>query len=156
MFHRSVNLITLSPNRNMEKWKRRTLNELCCSVVVQSNCVWLFVIPWTVGHQASLSFIISQCLFKFMSIKSRMPSSHLILFCPFLLLPKSFTASGSFPMSWRFTSDNQTIGASASVLPMIIQGWFPLGLTGFISFLSKRLSRVFSSTTNWKHQLFGA
>ena len=62
--------------------------------------------------------------------------------------------SGSFPVSWLFASGGQSIGVSAStsVLPMNIQGWFPLGLTGLISLLSKGLSRVFSSTTVWKHQ----
>ena len=65
---------------------------------------------------------------------------------------QSFPASGSIPVSWLFLSGGQSIGASASVLPMNIQGWFPLGLTGFISFLSKGLSRVFSSITVWKHQ----
>ena len=69
--------------------------------------------------------------------------------------PQSFPASGSFPMSWFFESGDQSIGASASVLPMNIQGWFPLGLTGFISLQSKGLSRVFSSTTIKKHQFFG-
>ena len=68
----------------------------------------------------------------------------------------SFPASGSFPMSWLFTSGGQSIRASASFLAINIQGWFPLGLAGFISLLSKRLSRVFSSTTVWKHQFFGA
>ena len=69
----------------------------------------------------------------------------------------SFPASGSFPMSWLFVSGGQSIGglSSASVLPMNIQGWFPLGLTGLISLLSRGLSRVFSSTTTWKHQYFG-
>ena len=62
---------------------------------------------------------------------------------------QSFRALRSFPMSWLFAWDGQSIeaSASASVLPMNIQGWFPLGLTGFISLLSKGLSRVFSSTT---------
>ena len=62
---------------------------------------------------------------------------------------------GLFPMSWLFASGDQSIRASASVLPMSIQGLFPLGLTGLISLLSKRFSRVFSSTTVWKHQFFG-
>ena len=60
---------------------------------------------------------------------------------------QSFPASGSFPISRLFVSGGQTIGASASVLPMNIQGWFPLGLTGLISLLSKGLSRVFSSSS---------
>ena len=70
----------------------------------------------------------------------------------FFSCPQSFPASGSFPMSQLFTSDGQTIGASApaSVLPMNIQGWFLLGLTGVISVLSKRLSRLISSTVR-KH-----
>ena len=71
--------------------------------------------------------------------------------------PQSFSASGSFPVSWFFTSGSQSFGASASatVLPMNIQGWFHLGLTGFI-FLSNGLSRVFSSTTVQKLQFFNA
>ena len=71
---------------------------------------------------------------------------------------KSFPASGSFPMSQLFTSSGQSIGvsASASVLPMNSQGWFPLRLTGLISLLSKGLSRVFSSTTVQKYQFFSA
>ena len=67
---------------------------------------------------------------------------------------QSFPASGSFPMSWPFSSGGQNTGASASVLPMSIQGWFPLRLTGWISLLSKGLSRIFSSTTIRKHQFF--
>ena len=77
---------------------------------------------------------------------------------PFSSCLQSFPASGSFPMSQFFTSGGQSIGvsASASVLPMNIQDWFPLGLTGFISLQSKGLSRVFSNTTVQKHQFFGA
>ena len=72
------------------------------------------------------------------------------------LLPSIFQASGSFQMSRLFASGGQSIGssASASVLPMNIQGWFPLGWTGLISLLSKGHSRVFSSTTVQKHQFF--
>ena len=64
---------------------------------------------------------------------------------------QSFPASGSFPMNLLFASHGQSIGASASVLPMNIQGWYPLRLTGLISLLSKGFSRVFSNTTFWKH-----
>ena len=76
---------------------------------------------------------------------------------PFSSRLQSFPASGSFPMSHLFSSGDKRIGASvsASVLPMIIQGWFPLGLTGFISLQSKGLSRVFSNTIVQKHQFFG-
>ena len=66
----------------------------------------------------------------------------------------SFPASGSCAMSRLFASDSQSIGASASVLPVNIQGWFPLGGTGWISLQSKGLSRVFSNTTAQKHQFF--
>ena len=76
---------------------------------------------------------------------------------PFSSCLQSFPASRSFPVSQLLTSDDQSIGASASLLPMNIQGWFPLGWTGLISSLqSKRFSTVFSSTTVWKHQFFGA
>ena len=72
--------------------------------------------------------------------------------------PRSFLASGCFPVSWLATSGGQSIGVPTSALdlPMNIQGWFPLALTGVISLLSKELSRVFSNTTVWKHQFFGA
>ena len=79
-------------------------------------------------------------------------SSSVIPFCP-----QSSPASGYFPVSWLFASGSQSIGASASVLPTNIQGWFPLGFTGLISLQSKGLSRVFSSTTIWKflqHSVF--
>ena len=76
---------------------------------------------------------------------------------PFFCL-QSFPASGSFLMSQFFASDSQWIGASgsASVLPMNIQGWFPLGLMGLTSLQSKGLSRVFSNTIVQKHQFFGS
>ena len=87
-----------------------------------------------------------------------MLSSHLILWCPLLLCPQSFPTSGTFPMSQLFASGDQNTGASvsASVLPVNIQGWFPLRLTSLISLLSRGLSGVFSSTTVQSHQFFGA
>ena len=77
---------------------------------------------------------------------------------PFSSCPQSFPASGSFQMSQLFPSGGQSIGlsASVSVLPMNIQGWLPLGWTGWVSLQSKGLSRVFSTTTVQKHQFFGA
>ena len=80
-------------------------------------------------------------------------SSYVI---PFSSCLQSFSASGSFQMSLFFASGGQSIGASASasVLPVNIQDWFPLGLTGLISLQSKGLSRVFSNTTVQKHQFF--
>ena len=76
----------------------------------------------------------------------------------FSFRPQSFPASGTFPISWLFTSDDQNTGtsASASVLPTSYQGWSPLRLTGLIFSLSKGLSGVFSSTTVRRHQFFGA
>ena len=77
---------------------------------------------------------------------------------PFFFCLHSFPAWGSFPMSQLFAFDDQRTGASASatVLPTNIQGWYLLGLIGLISLLSKSLSRVFSSTTVWNHQFYGA
>ena len=77
---------------------------------------------------------------------------------PFYSCLQSFPASGFFPMSQFFASDGQSIrtSVSASVLPINIQDWFPLGLTGIISLQSKGFSRVFSNTTVQKHQFFGA
>ena len=75
---------------------------------------------------------------------------------PLSLCPQSFPASGSFSMSQLFASDCQSIGASAKVLPVRIQGWVPWGLADLISLLSKGLSRVFPSTTIGKYQLFSA
>ena len=100
-------------------------------IVVQSlSHVWLFATPWTAAPQASLSFTISWRLLKVMPIESMMPSNHLLLVAPFSSCPQSSPASGSFPMWQFFASGGQNIGASAPVLPMNIQGWFPLGLTG--------------------------
>ena len=76
---------------------------------------------------------------------------------PFTSCPQSFPASGSFPMSQLFPSGGQSTGvsASASVLPMNVRDWSPLGWTVWISLQSKGLSRVFSNTTVQKHQFFG-
>ena len=113
-------------------------------IVVQSlSCVRLFATPWTAACQASLSFTVSQSLLKLMSIESLMLSNHLILLPSSLFCLQSFPDlsqnQGLFPISWLFTSGGQSIGASASVsiLPINIQGWFPLGLTDLISLQSK-------------------
>ena len=110
-----------------------------------------FVTPWTAAHQASL-FSVSQSLLKLISTESVMPSNHLILCRPLLLLPSIFPSIKVFsnesalcirwPKYWNF---------SFSISP-----WFPLGLTSLIFLQSKGVSRVFSSTTLWKHQFFGA
>ena len=131
--------------------------QLDCFVVQSLSHVQLFVTPWTAALQASLSFTDSwscpsSCPLGLWCHPTISFSSALFSFCL-----QSFPASRSWPMSWLFASGGQSLGTSgsASVLPMDIYGWLPLGLTGVISFLSKGLSRVFSSTTVWKHQFFG-
>ena len=111
------------------------------SSVQSLSRVWLFVTPWTAAHQASLSITNSWSLLKLMSIQSVMPSNHLILCCPLLLMPSIFPSIRSFPVSQFFASGGQSIGvsASASVLLMNIQNLFPLELTGWISLQSKGL-----------------
>ena len=126
---------------------------------VQSlSCVWLFVTPSTAAHQASMSITNSQSLLKLMSIESVMPSNHLILCRPLLLPPSIFPSIKVYSNESVLSIRCQTIGvsASASVLPMNIQDWFPLGWTGLISLQSKGLSRVFSITIVQKHQFFSA
>ena len=115
---------------------------------------WLFVTPWTAVCQASLSITNSQSLLKPMSIESVMPSNHSPSVVPFSSCLQSFPESGSFPRSWLFASDGQSIGVSASVFPINIQDWFSLGLSDLISLQSKGLSNVFSSTTVQRHQFF--
>ena len=105
-------------------------------LIVQSlSRVWLFVTPCTAACQASLTFRISWRLLKLMFIESVMPSNHLVLCCPFLPAFSLSQHQGLFFMSQFFTSGGQSIeaSASASFLPINIQGWFPLGLTGLTS-----------------------
>ena len=114
--------------------------------------------PWTAACQASLSITNSWSLLKPMSIKSVMPSNHLILCHPILLLPsilpsiRVFSNESVLGIRWP-----KFIGPSAleSVLPINILDWFLLGLTGLISLQSKGPSRVISNTTVQKHQFFG-
>ena len=128
------------------------------SSVQSLSRVQLFATPWTAARQASLSITNSRSSPKPMSIESVVPSNHLILCHPLLLLPSSFPSIRVFPTSQLFASGGQSIGvsASASGLPMNIQDWFPLGLTGRISLQSKGLARIFSNTTVQKHQFFCA
>ena len=132
------------------------VNQLFVVVQLLSH-VQLFVTLWTAECQAPLFSTISQSLLKLMSIELVMLSNHLILCCPLLLLPSIFPSIRVFsnrsalcirwPKDWSF---------SFSISPSNeYSGLIPLGLTGFISFVSKGLSRVFSSTTVQKHQ-FGA
>ena len=128
------------------------------SSVQSLSCVWLFVTPWTAARQASLSISNPPSLLKFMPIELLMPFNHLFLLCPLLLLSSIFPSIRVFsnesvlcirgPKYWSFRF--------SSVLPVNSQDWFPLGLTGLITLLSKGLSRVFSNTTVQKHQFFSA
>ena len=130
----------------------------CISSVQSLSCVQLFATPWITACQASLSITNSWSLPKLMSNESVMPSSHLILCCPLLLLPpippsiRVFSNESTPHMRWP----NIGVSASASVLQMNTQDWSPLGWTCWISLQSKGLSRVFSSTTVQKHRFFGA
>ena len=101
-----------------------------------------------------LHYFLEFAQFHVHCVNNAIQPSHPIV--PFSSYLQSFPTSGSFPVSQFFASGGQSIGASASasVLPMNIQGWFPLGLTGWISLLSKGLSRVFPSTTFQKYQFF--
>ena len=125
------------------------------SVQVLSR-VRLFVTPWTAAQQASLSIINSWSLLKHTSIESVIPSNHLIL-CRTLLLPPSiFPSIGVFTneSALRIRWPNIGVSTSASVFPMNIHNWFPLGLTGLMSLQSKGFSRVFFNTRVKKHQFF--
>ena len=125
--------------------------------VVQSlSHVQVFATPWTAAHQSSLSFTISRSLLKLKSVELVMQPTIPSSVVPFSSCLQSFLASGSFPMNQFFASGGQSFGASvsASVLPVNIQGCFPLGLTGWLSLQSNGLSRVFSNTTVKRHQFF--
>ena len=117
-----------------------------------------FATPWITTHQASLSFTNFQSLLKFKFITQWCHPTISSSVIPFFSCLQSFPASGSFPVNQFFASGGQSIGASASasVLPMNIQDWFPLGWTGWISLQSKGLSRIFPNTTVQKHQFFSA
>ena len=121
------------------------------AVIVQPQSYLILCDPMNCSTPGFSVLTISWSLLRFMSIELVMLSNHLIFCQPLLLLPSIFHSISSFPVSWLFTSGGQSIGASALVLPMKIQDWFPLGLTGLI-LLSKGLSRVFSSTEVLKHQ----
>ena len=119
--------------------------------------VGLFATARIAARQASLSITNSWNLLKLMSIELVMPSNHLILCWPLLLLPSIFPSIRVFsykPVLLHIRQQNTGVSASASVPPMNIQDRFPLGLTGWISLQSKRFSRVFCNATVQKHQFF--
>ena len=126
-------------------------------VVVQSlSHVRLFATPRTVARKASLCITISRVCSNSCPLSWWCCPTISSSVIPFSSCLQSFPALGFFPMSQFFASGGQSIGASASasVLPMTIQGWFPWGLTGLISLHAEGLSKVFSNTTVWKHQFF--
>ena len=140
-------------------WKQRRVQ---FSSVQLLSCVRLFAIPWNGASQASLSITNSRSLPKLMSIGSVMPFNHLIL-CHPLLLPSIFPQHqglfkwvGPHQVAKVLEFQLQSFKVSASVLPMNIQNWYPLGWTGWISLHSKGLLKVFSDTTVQKHHLFSA
>ena len=128
---------------------------LISSVQLLSH-VRLFATPWTASQQASLSITNSQSVVKPMSIESVMSSNHLILCFFLLLLPLILPSNRVFSNESVLCIRCQSTGvlASASVLPMNIQDWFPLGWADLISLQSKGLSKVFSNTTVQKYQFF--
>ena len=134
-----------------------TLNLFIISSVQPLSHVRLFVTPRTAGRQASLSIINSQNLLKLISIGSVMPSNHLILCCPHLLpsiFPSIRIFSSELVLHIRWQK-NWSFSFSIRSPNEYFQDQFPLGWTGWISLLSKGLSRVFSNTTIQNHQLFG-
>ena len=149
--------------QNSSRWSSVQFSSVTQSCLILCKSIDCSIPGFSVHHQLLE-------LLKIMSIELVMPSNQLILCRPFLLLPSIFPSirvfsfflfffflSASFQKSQLFTSGGQSIGvsASASVLPMNIQDWFPLGSTGFISLQSKGLLRVFSNITGQKHQFFG-
>ena len=131
--------------------RKKSVSTSCCCCSLAQSCVRFFATPWTAALMASLSFPPNVWANSCPLSQWRHPNiSSSVVLSPFL---QSFPASGCFPMSCLFASGAQSIGASASFLPMDIQDWFPLGLTSLISLLSKGLSRIFSTTVQ-KHQFF--
>ena len=164
-FH-SVCTLMEKDNRLIEaSWCKRLTGEnwvLFCDAQFSSvqlfSRVQLFATPWITVHQASLSITNFRSSLKLMSIESVMPSSHLILCHPLLLLPpilpsiRVFSNESTLCMRWpKYWSFSFSI-----LLPKNTQDWSPLGWTGWISLQSKGLSKVFPNNTVQKHQLFGA
>ena len=148
-------ILTTTPIFQMISLRPR---EVEFSSVQSLSRVRLFATPWITAHQASLSITNSKSLLQLMPIESVMPSSHLILCCPLLLLPpippniRVFSSESTLCMRWpKYWSFSFSIRPSNEH-----PGLIPLGWTGWISLQSKGLSRVFSNTTVQKHQFFGA
>ena len=137
--------------------KLKNLQVKSISSVQSLSRAWLFVTPWIAACQASLSITNFRSPPKTISIELVMPSNHLILCCPLLLLPsifssiKVFSNESALPIRWP----NYWCFSFNIILSMNTQDWSPLGWTGWISLQSRRLSRVFFNITVQKHQFFG-
>ena len=131
-------LTSVGPFAHYGRWE---IPRAALFVVQLLSCAQLFATPWAAAPQASLSFTVSRSLLKLMSIELVMLSNLSSCVAHFSSCLQSFPASRSFPMSQFFALGSQSIGTSAlaSVLPMNIQGWFPLGLTGLNFLWSKGL-----------------
>ena len=150
-------IIVLMQRGDRSRALQRMIDTQSISSFQSLSRVWLFATPWTAARQASCpsptpGTYSNSCLLSWWCHPTITSSV-----VPFSSCPQSFPASGSFQMSQFFASGGQSIGvsASASVLPVNNQDWFPLGWTDLISLQSKGLSRVFSNTTLQKHQFFG-
>ena len=117
--------------------------------------VWFFVTPWAAATSPPYPSPTPWVYSNSCPLSRWCHPTISSFIVPFFSCLQPFPASGSFQMGGLFTSGGESIGASASVLPMNIQDWFPLGFTDLISLLSKGLSRVFPNTTVQKHQFFG-
>ena len=132
--------------------ENKVLPSGCCSLLL--SCVWLFVTPWLQHTRLPVLHYLPEFAETHVHwVSDAIQSSH-------PLPPPSPPALNllsikCFSMSWLSLSGGQSIGVSVSALPMNILGWFPLGLTGLTTLLSKGLSGVLSSTTVWRHRFFG-
>ena len=126
------------------------------SSVQSLSRVWLFETPWTAACQASLSITNSRSPCKLMSFELVMPSNHLILCRPLILLPSIFPSIRVFSNEWALHIRwPKYWNFSFNISPMNTQDWSALGGTGWITLQSKELSRVFTNTTVQKHQFLG-
>ena len=149
----AVHGVTKSWTRLSDWTKLSSLMVCCCSVA--KLCLTLCN-PMDCSTPASLSFTMSQRLPKLISTESVMPSKHLSLCCLLLLLPSIFSSIRVFSNESALCIRRTKYWNFTSILPMNIQGWFPLELAGLIFLQSKGLSSVFFNTTVQKHQFFGA
>ena len=147
--HISISIYTyIWQRKNMVLTVKTVFHDTCYSVTKPCLIIWDPMVCSMTGFPALHYVLEFAQIYVHWVVDTIYPS--------LLLCLQSFPASGSFPVSWLFASGGQTTGVSASVLPVNIQGLFPLGLTGLISLQSKGLSRVFSNTTVQKQQFFSA